>query len=479
MNAIHWFSKIPIKTKVGILLAILIAVSAGGYSVFAYQSSAAESEETTLQTATIGRGDLSISASGTGILSTEDEVELSFSTSGTVTKVYVHAGDEVQAGDVLAEIDNTQVQEDYLSAEQAYMELTSPKAIASSLEALADAEKSYSDTLYQLEYLVSPDVLYWDQNIAAKQKDLEIAQNRLEIEPENSELKLQLQDIEAYLESATALRAEALNDYYNEYVFENFVRRDDEGHQYLALPTEADITLAQYAVDDAQTNLTEAQTVYTALSSGEIPVNTGISSLEEILSAKRALEEAKATADGTKIIAPQAGTIITVDIKPGDQVDTGTCITLTNLLQPHLDIYLDESDWDKIEVGYPVEVEFDALPDNLFTGTVTSVDSELYTSNMSSSVHGTVSLGTTFAELDLPIGASASAEVLSVNLKNILLIPLEALKETEDGTYTVYVLKNNEVKLRTVDIGIRNELYAEIKSGLNEGDVVVTGKIEE
>lgn len=479
MNAIHWFSKIPIKTKIGILLAILIAVSAGGYSVFAYQSSTATSEETALQTATIGRGNLSISASGTGVLSPEDEVELSFSSSGTVTKVYVHAGDEVKAGDVLAEIDNTQAQADYSSAEQAYMELTSSKAIASSLEALADAEKSYSDALYQLEYLVSPDVLYWDQNIAAKQKDLEIAQSRLALEPENSELKQQIQEIETYLESAATLRAEALNDYYNEYVFENFVQRDNEGHQYLTLPTEADITLAQYAVDDAQTKRTEAQAVYTALSSGEIPVNTGISSLEEIISAKRTLEEAKAIVDGTKIIAPKAGTIITVDIKTGDQVNTGTCITLTDLLQPHLDIYLDESDWDKIEVGYPVEVEFDAFPDTSFTGTVTSVDSELYTSNMSSSVHGTISLDTTFAELNLPIGASASVEVLSIDLKNILLVPLEALNESEDGTYTVYVLKDNEVKLQAIDIGIRNELYAEIKSGLNEGDLVVTGTIEE
>ena len=194
MNAKNWFSKFTIKTKVGILLAILIAVSAGGYSVFAYQSSEAENAETALQTATIGRGDLSISASGTGILSTEDEVELSFSTSGTVTKVYVHAGDEVQAGDILAEIDNTQAQADYSSAEQTYMELASSKAIASSLEALASAEKSYSDAIYQLEYLVSPDVLYWDQNIENAEQNLANAQSQLSSDTENLQLKQKIQD---------------------------------------------------------------------------------------------------------------------------------------------------------------------------------------------------------------------------------------------------------------------------------------------
>ncbi|HNE05582.1 MAG TPA: hypothetical protein PLT08_13735, partial [Anaerolineales bacterium] len=143
------------------------------------------------------------------------------------------------------------------------------------------------------------------------------------------------------------------------------------------------------------------------------------------------------------------------------------------------EIYLDESDWDKIEVGYPVEVEFDTLPDTLFTGTVDTVDSELSTSNMSSSVHGSVALDASFTELGLPLGASASVEVISVDLKNILLVPLDALEESDTGTYTVRVLKNNEVKSQAVDIGIHNELYAEIKSGLNEGDIVVTGTFEE
>ena len=479
MNVIHWFPKIPIKAKVGIAIASLIAISAGGYSVFSNQSAAAESKETALQTATISRGDLSISASGTGILATEDEVELSFSTSGTVTKVYVHAGDEVQAGDILAEIDNTQAKADYSSAEQTYMELTSPKAVASSLETLASAEKSYSDAIYQLEYLVSPNVLYWDQNIEKAKQNLESAQSQLSSDPENSQVKQRIQELEAYLQSASELRSEALNDYYNEYVFENFVRRDSEGHEYLALPTETDITLAQFAVDDTQRKLEEAQTVYTALSSGIIPTNTGITSLEEVLSAKRALDEAKSILDGTTIIAPKAGMIVTVDIQTGDKVDTKTCITLTDLLQPHLEIYLDESDWDKIEVGYPVEIEFDTLPDTLFTGTVDTVDSELSTSNMSSSVHGSVALDASFTELGLPLGASASVEVISVDLKNILLVPLDALEESDTGTYTVRVLKNNEVKSQAVDIGIHNELYAEIKSGLNEGDIVVTGTFEE
>lgn len=466
-----WLSKLPKLAWVGIALGVLAIAGVGGYSVYASQEEAVE--ESSLQTATVTRGEMTLSASGTGMLSVEDKKELAFTMSGEVLAVYVQPGDAVQAGELLAEVDSTEAQAEYDSAKRAYMELTSPAAIASALDALAQAQKEYSDARYVLEYLISPDVLYWEQKIAEAQKMLEAAQVQLKTDPNNTQAKQQVETNTAYLQDAAVELNEARNEYYNEYVFENFTKKSEDG-SYLAIPSEADIQLARLAIDDAQAALADARVVYAALTSGEIPADTSIPSLLEIQDAKRALDDAQANLDGTKILAPINGTVLSVDIAVGDEADTGTVITVADLSHAYIDLYMDESDWDKTVAGYPAEVTFDALPDSVFTGTVTSVDSELYTSGNSTAVHGTVTIDAPISEINLPIGASASVEVISLDAKNILLVPLEALHQTDNG-YAVFLVTENGLTFQYIEIGAQNELYAEVKSGLHEGDNIALG----
>jgi hypothetical protein len=59
-----------------------------------------------------------------------------------------------------------------------------------------------------------------------------------------------------------------------------------------------------------------------------------------------------------------------------------------------------------------------------------------------------------------------------------LLIPVEALHELSAGNYAVFVLENDTPVLKTVEVGLMDYTSAEIKSGLNEGDVVTTGIVE-
>jgi len=208
------------------------------------------------------------------------------------------------------------------------------------------------------------------------------------------------------------------------------------------------------------------------------PEGTDIPELLAIKTAQRTLGEAQAKLDGTQIFSPVSGTVISVDMALGDQVDTDVVITLADLSQAYLEFYMDESDWDKTAIGAPTEIVFDSLPDTIFTGTISTVDSELYTSGMSAAVHGTVTLTSSFNEINLPIGASASVEVISVDLKNILLVPIEALHEISFGGYAVYLVTDNGVQEQSIEIGAKNELYVEVKFGLTEGDVVAIGIAE-
>ena len=75
-------------------------------------------EETELQTANVRSGDLVIMASDSGTLLAEDEVKLGFGEQGTVASLYVKVGDQVQAGDILAEQAERKELEAELAADQ-------------------------------------------------------------------------------------------------------------------------------------------------------------------------------------------------------------------------------------------------------------------------------------------------------------------------------------------------------------------------
>jgi multidrug efflux pump subunit AcrA (membrane-fusion protein) len=139
-------------------------------------------------------------------------------------------------------------------------------------------------------------------------------------------------------------------------------------------------------------------------------------------------------------------------------------------------IYMDPTDWDKVVVGNTATVTFDALPNQNFTGKVTEVDPGLYTSNNTSAVQGMVLLDPpTTPEINLPIGSSASVIVIAAQAKNAVLVPVNALHEYAPGKYAVFVDQNGKLTVRYVEIGLMDLVNAEVKSGLQPGEVVSTG----
>ena len=80
--------------------------------------------------------------------------------------------------------------------------------------------------------------------------------------------------------------------------------------------------------------------------------------------------------------------------------------------------------------------------------------------------------------LNLPIGTSAAVDIIAGRAENAVLVPVDALRETSPGQYAVFVVENGKPRLRVVEIGIQDLFYAEVKSGLEAGEVVSTGLVE-
>jgi multidrug efflux pump subunit AcrA (membrane-fusion protein) len=156
----------------------------------------------------------------------------------------------------------------------------------------------------------------------------------------------------------------------------------------------------------------------------------------------------------------------------------GSAFTIADLSQAEIDFYMDQDDWSNVKVGYQVQVIFDALPDQTFTGTVTEVQPGLVSAGGSSMVEGVAVLDDSYRGTQLPTGVSAAIDVISGQSLNVVLVPVEALHKLSEGQYAVFVMQNDDPKLTMVGVGLQDDTFVEIRSGVKAGDVVTTGVVE-
>ncbi|MBI5962035.1 MAG: efflux RND transporter periplasmic adaptor subunit [Chloroflexi bacterium] len=470
-----FFSRFTKRTWWIIAIVALLLVSAGGYAYYklVYTASATTAAAAPLQTSVVRQGNLIIYASGNGTLVAASEASFSFGTSGQVAKVNAKVGDLVKAGDVLAELDNSTQQIQYIQAKRALADLTSPYAIATAELAVATNLKSAETARGSLGFLISPVVANWEEQVAKAEQGLADAQA--------AALKSPSADADANVK-----KAESLLKYYQDklvgsqfyyttvYVPKYFTKFDRaSGTKNVYPPSDSDIASARATLAQAKASVVEAKDYLAALRGEPVPDDAGGSNLTALENAKLDLKSAEDTLAGTQLIAPISGTLMTFDVTVGNKIDTSTTVTIADLSQPYIQVYLDPADWKNVKAGNSAEITFDSLPDLKFNGKVTQVDPGLYTSSNTSVIRALVQLDPSDA-FDLPLGSTAAVDVIGGRADNALLVPIEALHAAGEQ-YTVFVMKNGKPTLRVVEVGIQDQVSAEIKSGLQVGDIVTTG----
>ena len=471
---------------------VALGVAIAGGSAFYYTSSTQAStatEETPVQTATAFRGNIVLYANGTGTLAPANEASFGFGTSGQITELTVKIGDVVEAGQVIGRIDDAEVKAAYEQAKRNLDDLTTPASIAEAEQAVAEADVAIYNAKQDLEYLISSEVYYWELQVAAADEALQTAKSEGVTSP-TAEQQKKIDDAAAALSRAQTNLEAAQLKYINEYVPATFTytvtdtedldgdHNTEETYEEVAAPSEAEIAAARAAYQLAIETKNEAQAYLDMLNGEALPADVPGSSLTSLVEAQTALQTAEEDLNATQLIAPISGIVTDLSASVGDYVSTDSIITVADLKQPYtIDTYFDAEDWSKVEVGYETEIVFDILPDDIFIGTVTLVYPELDTSSSSSLVHAIVKLNET-VDTNLPSGTSASVDVIGGKAEDAVLVPVEALHEIDNEEYTVFVMENGTPKLRTVEVGLQDITYAEIKSGLDAGEIVTTGIVE-
>ncbi|SFG20562.1 efflux RND transporter periplasmic adaptor subunit [Sporolactobacillus nakayamae] len=190
--------------------------------------------------------------------------------------------------------------------------------------------------------------------------------------------------------------------------------------------------------------------------------------------------------DGTTLTAPKSGTVTSIEVYEGDRVNAGQKIVhLTNYSDLNTVVQIDELDIAKIKEGQAVSVVVNAYPSKIFNGKVKSIAKEGTSTNGTSSFDVTIHLS---KSTGLKPGMTTTANIVLEKKTSALYLPSGAVHQSGDGYY-VYLSSgsgstNNQEARRfsnvetergsqkTVTIGIHNDNYIEIKSGLEEGQTV-------
>lgn len=140
-----------------------------------------------------------------------------------------------------------------------------------------------------------------------------------------------------------------------------------------------------------------------------------------------------------------------------------------------VDIKVHESYVNQVSIGQMAFVVLDSLPDDRFRGEVAKIgvlpDSQTRYGNENLKVYATQIIIKDKLP-DIKPGVSARAEIVIANLKNVLKVPIQCVT-TLKGQQVCFVKGLGGPKPMPVEIGMFNNKFIEIKSGLDSGDNIL------
>lgn len=204
--------------------------------------------------------------------------------------------------------------------------------------------------------------------------------------------------------------------------------------------------------------------------------------------AKAILEEAEKNLSRTRVLSPLTGIVTSLDIKVGETAISSTTnvpgsslMTIANPASIHTEVNVDEADIANVELGQDAEIVAIAYGDQPMKGTVSSIAISAKQPTGSTSLSFLVDIAfTDTAGVVLRPGMSARAEIFTSNAEPKPAVPLQAVLVNEDRSadikeYSVFVNDNGTARKKEVEVGISDDSFQEIRSGLEPGDRVITG----
>ena len=192
----------------------------------------------------------------------------------------------------------------------------------------------------------------------------------------------------------------------------------------------------------------------------------------EVADARAAVAAAEGTLAHADIRSPIPGEVYYLPVSRFDMVSVGDdLVSVADLSKLRVTAYFDEPEVGNLVNGQPVTIKWDARPDKLWHGHVSQIPTTIIT-------YGTRNVGECFVTVDdadgtLQPNSNVLITVTTAEHKNVLAVPRDSLHFEGSQPYVFRIVDGKLVQTPVkIAGGIVNYNWAEITSGLKEGDVV-------
>lgn len=492
--------KIIIGAVAGVLLAVIIIVS-----VFASRKDTPEVTVVKLET----RRELRSTVTASGEVRPIQFMNLTSEVQGRIDEIYVKEGDQVKKGQPLVRLDPEQLQS------------SADAQIAAVQAAQSDAEGSRTQILAAQNQLSQAQQGLVASDAAVDTAQQQVASARQQVVASQTEVDRTQVDLNA------ARREQKRNE---ELLESGVISRQtyDELKDRVATAevalrnAQARLKAQQLAVNEATARVAEARARATQQQVAVKDARRGVetanisanSSAERANQAQAILRGQKSQRDKTLTVAPINGVIAEIPSKVGTfavaGLSTTALLTIADMSTINVEVKVDETEIDKVEVGQPAKIKVDAFGDNEIIGEVTqktplAVGKSQTTGGLSTNIN--VQEAKEFRVViqlknvpdsvrdSLRPGMSATAVITTKTVENVITVPLQAIVEkqaeatpaptVQDSVPTpgdkpkpikgVFIMDGNKAKFIEVTTGITGESDIQVTSGLENGQEVITG----
>ncbi len=252
---------------------------------------------------------------------------------------------------------------------------------------------------------------------------------------------------------------------------------DDQAYRSLLTINEAQLAQAQVKLNTTRAAHERLQQLHEAGAVAEQDFENSQAALTaaeaDVSAASAAYHNAQKDLGYTQVAAPISGLVANRAVIHGQMVAQGTpLMEVHNLAEVYVYVFIGQNELSRMQEGLPAQVSVDAYPDQVFTGSLTAINpaaspqARVFQAKVKvSNPDGLLRAGM-FANVKIQVGEAAT----------VLTVP-EAALTSKQGQFYVFVPEEDVVQLVAVEIGNVFAGRVEIKSGLTEGQVVITTNI--
>jgi len=243
-----------------------------------------------------------------------------------------------------------------------------------------------------------------------------------------------------------------------------------------------------------KTMLKDGASFQSAYDTAEAALMVYNAELEQITALKEqaliSVDNAKLNLGYTKIVAPIDGTVVYVSVQQGQTLsnnqETPSIVELAQLDTMTIKAEVSEADIIHVKPNQSVYFSILGAPKQKYHATLRAIEPgpTLMTgddSNLNIGDSDAIYYNALF-DIDNPekllrIGMTAQVSIVLDKAENVLLVPSQILiKTNQESTYKVPVKIDGKSQYRTVEVGLNNNIVAEVLSGLEEGDEIIIGE---